>query len=183
MFTFAITPKNYLFLPKKMMNESMGKFFKKFDEVNNKYNKIFIFITSTGGDTGYGIELANRIIKSKSEIITVAHKQCDSAAGVPFICGTKRFVTKNTTMVIHPQTLSCFDIPYENFISFAKIVKQNTEHMEKLYREKTSLPPYIVKLLLTKKGYEFSAKEAVEYRIADRIVECPECVPALCGFQ
>ena len=176
---FFSTPPNHLFFPKDITRKSTISFCKKFNEVDGKYENILIFIHSHGGECDCAIAIVDKIKQAKSKIITVAYKQCLSGAGFVFIHGHKRFVVKDTLMLIHPQQVSIDWCAYNVFMEFAEIVKSERKALINGYCDRTFLPPKMVEELCTSTEKIFTATEMVDYGIADMIIDNANCIPNL----
>jgi ATP-dependent protease ClpP protease subunit len=65
--------------------------------------EIFLFITSTGGPTGTAISFFDTIRHVlKPRLTTIGSGDVDSSAVIIFLSGSRRFVTKRTTLLLHP---------------------------------------------------------------------------------
>jgi len=65
--------------------------------------EIFLFITSTGGPTGTAISFFDTIrYVLKPRLVTIGSGDVDSSAVIIFLSGSRRFVTKRTTLLLHP---------------------------------------------------------------------------------
>lgn len=172
-----------IFFPKEFTNEIFYHIAKEFNNADGKFDEIHFILNSYGGPTDLGILAANAIKSARSKIVTFSDSICDSAAGFIFIHGHERVITKRTTMVIHPQEVFPRMIPWGQFLRLKEKERDIFYHYTmkeckvfydeylKAYCERTLLPKRDLKYLLSEKGFEFTVKDLIKYKIADKVVD------------
>lgn len=77
------------------------------EEINNlvvqdPYENIYLTVTSAGGPTGTAMSFYDHIrYVLKPPLITIGSGDVDSSGVIIFLAGDKRYITKNTTLLLH----------------------------------------------------------------------------------
>lgn len=70
--------------------------------VTDPYGDIFLSVTSAGGPTGTAMSFYDHMrYVLKAPLITIGSGDVDSSGIIIFLSGEKRYITKNTTLLLH----------------------------------------------------------------------------------
>ena len=70
--------------------------------VNDPYDDIVLSVTSAGGPTGTAMSFYDHMrYVLKAPLITIGSGDVDSSGIIIFLSGEKRYITKNTTLLLH----------------------------------------------------------------------------------
>jgi len=70
--------------------------------VNDPYGDIILSVTSAGGPTGTAMSFYDHMrYVLKAPLITIGSGDVDSSGIIIFLSGEKRYITKNTTLLLH----------------------------------------------------------------------------------
>ena len=130
-----------------------------------------LIINSPGGDLAAAFALIDIMKGSAIPIHTVGLGMIASCGLLTFMSGAKgyRTLTPNTSVLSHQFSWMNWGKEHE-LVASAKQVDMLSQKMIALYKECTGLPESKIKeILLPEKDVWLSAKEAVKYKIADRI--------------
>jgi ATP-dependent Clp protease protease subunit len=130
---------------------------------------LFLHIFSNGGDLHAGLSLYDFIIEYNKTILvyTVVDGLAASSATIISVAGSKRFITRNSYMLIHQLTTffgGKFEKIKDEFGNCEKIMKQ----LKNIYAEKTKLTKMQLEKML-KHDIEFNADECKKYGLVDEI--------------
>jgi ATP-dependent Clp protease, protease subunit len=129
---------------------------------------IKLYINSLGGEVTNALIIVDLIKSSKVPIHTIIEGEAASAATLISVVGHKRFITKNSHMLIHQirggvwGKMTEFEDEMMNMKMFSKKLK-------KIYRENTCLSKEDLNKIL-KKEIEWDSKTCLEYGLVDTIL-------------
>jgi ATP-dependent Clp protease, protease subunit len=70
--------------------------------IENPHDEVHLLVNSYGGATGIGMSFYDAVTSwLKPNLITIGSGDVDSSGIVVFLSGQKRYITKNTTMLLH----------------------------------------------------------------------------------
>lgn len=153
--------------------ESMIRFWNDIDNKNKipveKRTPIKIYIDSDGGELCATFTIIDSIKMSKTPVWTINIGAAYSGGFFSFICGHRRFIYPNATLLYHEgSTASAGDAnKFQNFATFYKeqvtklknITLKNSNIPSELYEEKR------------RDDWWINAEEAIELSLADEILE------------
>lgn len=138
---------------------------------NIRPKHLTLIINSPGGDLSSAFALIDIMKGSAIPIHTVGLGMIASCGLLAFMSGAKghRILTPNTNILSHQ--FSWMNIGKEHeLVASAKQINLLSQRMLALYKECTGLPESKIKeILLPEKDVWLSAKEAVKYKLADKI--------------
>ena len=129
---------------------------------------IKLYINSLGGEVTNALIIVDLIKTSKVPIHTIIEGEAASAATLISVVGHKRFITKNSHMLIHQirggvwGKMTEFEDEMSNMKMFSKKLK-------KIYRENTNLSKEELNRIL-KKEIEWDSNTCLEYGLVDEIL-------------
>lgn len=145
----------------------------RLDKVKKEYVRedINLYIKSDGGVVSDMFSLIDLIESSKTPINTFALGMVGSAAVPLFICGKKRYVYKNTQILIHTSRINNLrgDIQYlSEYMDNWEYVQQS---MDKYFISKTNITQSKLKeVRRSKVDWSIYAEEAIKLGVADEII-------------
>ena len=130
---------------------------------------IELHIHSGGGDLFSGLAAIDTIQNMKTPIHTYVQGSVASAATLMSVCGSKRFMYKNSVMLIHQISTSMMYGKYHEFLD--EIENQNLlmEKVKSIYREKTKLDDETLDEMLQHDLW-LSADKCLELGLVDKIL-------------
>lgn len=148
-----------------------------FDSNLNKvdYDRILLVINSPGGDLNSCFAAIEAMKGSKIPVWTLGIGLIASCGLVLFMSGKKgrRYLTPNTSILSHQWSWGSRGKQHE-LIAVTKEYELTTKRMINIYQEATGLDKKTIKKeLLPAHDVWLSAKEAVEYGLADEVKEMP----------
>jgi ATP-dependent protease ClpP protease subunit len=164
-FTGDITKKSAFNLCKniRMLESEL-----KMEEVEkNIKNEMFLHITTDGGCISSAFSIIDCMESSRIPVNTVIDGSVSSAGTLISIHGKKRFVCRNSYVLIHELRSGCWgklayiDDTYKNCIKIQ-------EHINMFYLTKTKINKKMLKDLLIK-DLQFNADECINMGVADSI--------------
>lgn len=184
---FDLVPEYYLYSDirqKNMLklNKYLKSYQKKYDLfieesknliANCEPKPITIYINSDGGYLHSALPIVDIITKSKIPIVTIIEGMAASAATLISCSGHKRYITKNSFMLIHELRAGCWgkyseiEDEYESCKKVMKRVKNLYLESIKDESKKKKFKKIVSKLL--KRDLVLSAKECLEYGLVDEI--------------
>lgn len=131
---------------------------------------IKIYINSNGGDVFAAIPLIDAICNSKIPIETYVEGIAASAASLISLCGHKRFITKNSFMLIH-ELRSGIEGTYSDIIEEKSNCDKLMKVIKNLYLDKTNgkLEKKTLNKIL-KKDMLLSSQECLDLGLVDKIL-------------
>jgi ATP-dependent protease ClpP protease subunit len=133
----------------------------------NICNEMFLHITTDGGCISSAFSIIDCMESSRIPVNTVIDGSVSSAGTLISIHGKKRFVCKNSYVLIHELRSGCWgklayiDDTYKNCIKIQ-------EHINRFYLTKTKINKKMLKDLLIK-DLQFNADECINMGVADSI--------------
>jgi ATP-dependent protease ClpP protease subunit len=130
---------------------------------------IYIYLQNGGGEISYMWLLIDIMEISKTPIYTVAMNICASAAALVFMCGKKRFMLKNSTLLIHEGSISVGEHDTEKFFDVSESYKKIVKKMKDFVLLKTNID---AKLLNKKRSndWEIDSEFCLNNGVCDIIV-------------
>lgn len=176
------TDERLFYLSDYINNESVGKLNywllktlkdddnKELREKNFKRKPIKFYINSYGGDVHDMWGLIDIMLNSQTPIYTYCTGYAMSAAFLIFLAGHKRFATKHATFMYHQ--MSCFKHEkYQDFIEYKEEIDYLEDELEKFVIQRTNLSKKSIENnRITKKDLYIHPKEALKYKIIDKII-------------
>lgn len=169
--------KNEFYLYDDITMSTVNKILKAIKSAEKKWNEfmlevddivatatpkpIKIYINSNGGDIFAAIPLIDAICNSKIPIETYVEGIAASAASLISMCGHKRFITKNSFMLIH-ELRSGIEGTYSDIIE----EKQNCDKIMKIIKE----------LYMEKSGGKMTKKTLNKILKKDILLNSAECL-------
>lgn len=129
---------------------------------------IIIYINSPGGDVFSAFSIVDRIKNCKIPIHTYIEGNASSAATLISVCGTKRFITKNSVMMLH-QVSTWFEGTYENHVDERKNLDMMMEKVKNIYLDNSNISTKELDKML-KHDINLSAEDCLKYGFVDKIV-------------
>ena len=159
--------------------ESAAEVNKKIDELQGKnlniahtldidYPPINIFINSGGGGVTSGLSIMDTILRCKVPVHTYVDGFCASAATFLSVVGEKRFMSRNSYMLIH-QLSSNFWGKYSEFEDEKKNLDLMMTTIKNVYKEYTKVPMKKLDEIL-KHDLLWDAKICLKYGLIDEII-------------
>lgn len=136
--------------------------------INCEFQPIKLYINSDGGDLHAALPIVDIIRSLRIEVHTYVEGIVASAASIISVVGTKRFMTKNSFLLIHELRTS-----NSGRYSFLKDEIENCDilmdKIKKIYLENSSMTENDLNKLL-KREKILSAEECLEYNLIDKII-------------
>ena len=128
-------------------------------------------ISSSGGSIIAGWALHEMFLTCGAPVITVGYGYVGSAATVAFQAGVKRFLTANTTLMVHRVRLSLEEAAGESdwYKKQARELETMQAAIERLFVRRTGLPAKRI-MEMCEKETELTAVRAVKAGFADKVV-------------
>jgi len=157
--------------PLDLNNCTSWPLIEQFTDASGKFDEIHLIIRSFGGLTTVAIELVELIKKSESKVIAFADSWCDSSASIVFLSCHKRIITCETTMTIHPQSITLEGERWDWLLDNLETFRQVEKDFIKIYRERTHLPKKRIERLCRCEEYDFNAEEMMKFGMADEMIQ------------
>lgn len=140
----------------------------KIDEITyNNQQEIYLHITTDGGCVSSAFSIIDCMDNLGIPVNTVIEGDVSSAGTIISIHGNKRYICKNSYVLIHELRSGCWgklayiDDTYKNCMKVQ-------EHINNIYLEKTKITKKMLNNLLVK-DVQFNSKESINMGIADEI--------------
>jgi len=152
-------------LIRKINKDYVNKLSKVVDSKNVKFEPIYLHIQSYGGSVLASMDAIDAILTSRIPIYTVIDGYAASAGTMISIVGKKRYMTKNSYMLVHELSsamtgkMSQIEDDYMNCSLFMKRIRE-------LYEKHTKLSGNKLKKLL-KKDLWLPIEECIKYGLVD----------------
>jgi len=171
--------ENKIYYYSNVNRDSAAELNKKVGEIESKsltlaYNldinppSIKIFINSGGGSITAGISSMDTILRSKVPVETYVDGFCASAATFISVVGSKRFMSRNSYMLIHQLSSSLWG-KYSEIEDEKKNLDLMMETIKNVYKEYTKVPMRKVDGIL-KHDLLWDAKTCLKYGLIDEII-------------
>jgi len=135
----------------------------------NERKPIYIYLQNCGGEISYMWLLTDIMEISKTPIYTVAMNVCASAAALIFMSGSKRYMLKNATILIHEGSITAGEQDATKFMDATESYKKILKKMKEFILSKTNIEP---KILNKKKAndWELDATYCLKNGVCDIVV-------------
>ena len=171
--------ENKIYFYSNVNRESVVELNKKIGEIESKSltlsnnldispPPIKIFINSGGGSITAGISSMDTILRTKVPVHTYVDGFCASAATFLSVVGTKRFISKNSYMLIH-QLSSQFWGKYSELEDQKQNLDLMMDTIRNTYKEYTKVPTEQIDEIL-KHDLFWDAKTCLKYGLVDEII-------------
>ena len=171
--------ENKIYYYSNVNRDSAAELNKKVGEIESKsltlaYNldinppSIKIFINSGGGSITAGISSMDTILRSKVPVETYVDGFCASAATFISVVGSKRFMSRNSYMLIHQLSSSLWG-KYSEIEDEKKNLDLMMTTIKNVYKEYTKVPMRKVDGIL-KHDLLWDAKTCLKYGLIDEII-------------
>ncbi len=152
----------------KKIGEIESKSLNLANTLDIEYPTIKVFINSGGGSITAGISSMDTILRCKVPVYTYVDGFCASAATFLSVVGNKRFISRNSYMLIHQLSSNLWGKYYEK-----EDEKKNLELMmdtiKNVYKEYTKVPMKKIDEIL-KHDLLWDAKTCLKYGLVDEII-------------
>ena len=132
--------------------------------------QIYLYIFSNGGELHAAFNVADFILNSKVNIITVCEGSVASAGTVISLAGTERYIRKNAYMLIHELSAGCVG----KYSELADDMENNDRlmgHMKTYMNERCQNAKLAKKLdKVMKHDIIWDAEKSLKYGLVDKIV-------------
>lgn len=129
---------------------------------------IYLHINSYGGSVVSGLSGMDNILLSKSPIYTIVDGVSASAATLLSLVGKKRFITKNSVMLIH-QISSMHWGKYNELKDEMENTEMFMSKLKEIYGKYTKIPLEKLDEILKHDLY-FDAETCLKYKMVDKII-------------
>jgi len=130
--------------------------------------KIFLHINSIGGEIHAALSVMDTIVSNKIPIYTIIDGFCASAASFLSVVGKKRYMSKNSFVLIH-QCSSGVIGTYSEFVDKYQNMNEIMKTMKEIYLTYTKIPEKKLNSLLKQDLY-LSSEDCLKYGIVDEII-------------
>lgn len=135
-----------------------------------KMNKIYLYIFSDGGEVFVGMNIADFILNSKVDIVTINEGCVASAGTIISMAGKERYIRRNAYMLIHEirsgvwgKYSECQDDMDNNNILM--------DNIKRFINERCNNPKLAKKLnKVLKHDHLWNAEKCLKYNLVDKIV-------------
>ncbi len=162
-----------------MNRESAAEVNKKIDELQGKnlnlghtleidYPPVKLYINSGGGGVTSGLSIMDTILRCKVPVNTYVDGFCASAATFLSVVGTKRYISKNSYMLIHQLSSQLWG-KYSEIEDEKKNLDMMMTTIKNVYKDYTKVPTRKLDEIL-KHDLMWDAKTCLKYGMVDEIV-------------
>ena len=132
--------------------------------------EIRIFIRSDGGDLHAGLSAMDCIksLRKRVRVLTIADGVCASAATFILMGGSKRYMTKNSYILIHQLNMDGSWGKFEDFKDQMENLEQFMNKFRAIYTRETEIPTDELERLLKRDVY-MDSDRCMEWYIVDGI--------------
>jgi len=130
---------------------------------------IKLHIHSTGGDLFSGLAAVDTIRTVKTPVHTYVDGSAASAATLMSLAGNKRFIYKNSFMLIHQLSSMMLEGTHEEFKDEFENQQRLMNRIKALYRERANMSDEILEDLL-KHDLWLDSDKCLEYGLVDQIL-------------
>ena len=138
------------------------------DAIEDEKPTVKIYICSGGGDVFAGMAVMDTLLKSKLNVITVAHGECCSAATLFLMGGNIRRVSQNAYILIHQISTGNFWGKFEDFKDEMKTCEKLMGLLRNIYNKYTKLPAKKLNKLMKRDIY-MDAEESLKFGVVHGI--------------
>lgn len=129
---------------------------------------IKLHINSPGGSLLDCFSTVDYIRTSKVPIHTIIEGSAASAATIISVCGHKRYIYKNSHMLIHQLSTGLWG-KYEELVDDFKNASMFMERIQEIYKQHTKIPLKTLKEVL-KRDLWFDSETCLKYGLVDEIL-------------
>lgn len=122
--------KNHIYFSGDVEREGIDKLVEQIALIKNKKKPVYLHINSNGGSLTEGFRIMDVIENAAAKIYTIVEGVAFSSASLMFLAGKKRFMTKNSSVMIHQLSDNFSGGTYEQI---KENQVNNTFLMKKLY--------------------------------------------------
>lgn len=162
-----------LYLTDEIDYEKKTEFLRQLDEIvylNEKPEKIVLFIDSPGGNIGCAFGIYDRLRRLPIPVRTIVEGAAASAAVIVLLAGEERFITEHSSVMIHmPFQRIEGDLEEDFSERMTKKLKICRKKTVDLIYERTGKKRNKISADM-RKVREFNAEEAVEYGFVHKII-------------
>lgn len=139
------------------------------NKMNSNPPPIYLHINSYGGSVFAALSVIDTIMYNNIPIYTIVEGAAASAATLISVCGKKRFITKNSYMLVHQLSsgfwgkMAEFEDEIKNLKSLMKIIK-------KIYQKHSTIPDDKIDEIL-KHDIWWKSKKCLKYGLVDKIIK------------
>lgn len=133
---------------------------------------IYLFIRSDGGDADCAFSIIGTIRASGTEVRTINMGPCDSAAGLIFMAGKKRFMLPYATVLIHDGEVS-IDGTMHSVLDVTESCKRWLDQMYSYISRQTQISLRTLQQY-GRQEWRLDAKECLEYGVCTNIINSIE---------
>jgi ATP-dependent Clp protease protease subunit len=144
----------------KLINEAISK--KKIDTLD-------LHITSNGGDCCAGLFGYDMLKTSKIPIYTYCDGFIASSASLLFLGGNKRFITKNSFIMIHQLSIENFFGKHNEMQDYIYNTNMIMQKMKNIYLEETLIPNKHLEKILLRDIY-IDSETCLKYNFVNKIL-------------
>ena len=174
-----VTHDNKIYFYSSVSRESAAEVNKKIDELQGKnlnlghtleidYPPVKLYINSGGGGVTSGLSIMDTILRCKVPVNTYVDGFCASAATFLSVVGTKRYISKNSYMLIHQLSSSLWG-KYSEIEDEKKNLDLMMTTIKNVYKDYTKVPTRKLDEIL-KHDLMWDAKTCLKYGMVDEIV-------------
>ncbi len=174
-----VTHDNKIYFYSGVNRESAAEVNKKIDELQGKnlnlghtleidYPPVKLYINSGGGGVTSGLSIMDTILRCKVPVNTYVDGFCASAATFLSVVGTKRYISKNSYMLIHQLSSQLWG-KYSEIEDEKKNLDMMMTTIKNVYKDYTKVPTRKLDEIL-KHDLMWDAKTCLKYGMVDEIV-------------
>lgn len=142
------------------------------------YDKIEIHINSSGGEVFSGIAIFNALRSCKADITLYIDALAASIAGIIALCGKPLYMSQYARLMLHNISCGCMGNKQE-LRSTADLVEGLEKDVAKMIASRTGMTEEeCVKTYFDGKDHWITAKQALELKLIDGIIEDKEIEPS-----
>lgn len=162
-------PTRVLVFAGDVTSESVASFMREFTETDAVDGPIEVRIYSSGGDAYGGTALYDLVRCSRNEITTIGYGQVASASFLLFQAGDLRVAAPNCTFLVHPVTDELSGNAQRMMLEVRETQRLQDQYCQ-IVASRSKISVEKVAALYAKETY-FTAKDAVEFGLADALLE------------
>jgi len=151
------------------------------DQLSKGMKKLYLLISSPGGNVDHGIAIYNFLKGLPIEVITHNYGSCDSIAALVFCSGKKRYTVSNSRFLIHGIGLTVQNKRFNetNLRETLDSLKNQRETMSKIIAKECKKKVENVEQDMLK-GIVLSPEEAIKYGLVTEIKD--DLIPSGINF-
>jgi ATP-dependent protease ClpP protease subunit len=152
-----------------------------FENAAQRLDRIYLVITSGGGDVAYAFKLIDAIRMSSIPITAIGIGEVYSSAFMIFIAAHERLLTENVSILCHQFSMSFGDSVKEHeILAYNSETKNVRNRMFRLIEKYSNLTHrQISKTFFGPSDFWMTAEEMIKFKLADRIVTDFDWLPRI----